>query len=294
MLDGESTWKSLRRTLRRAERKFRDGDPEGLHDLRVALRHTAVVAEAGARPKVARGASKLARRLSPLRQLEVDRELLAELGRSGEVSPRDARPVDEILAARQSRLRDKALKRLSAARERRLFERLGHDRQDGPLASRLALETGENALRVPRVLDDEGLHRLRISVKRRRYALMARRDLGAPGLEEEISRCRSLQDSLGRANDWRSFLRDLVRLRESRHADPGADSPLDAIFDPAADRAEIARKAACEAVAASGLVPDREPRRPQPPSPPPDRDAALFRGSPSLLRDDAIRSRSDS
>ena len=292
MSRGESLWKSQRKALRRAERRFRDGDPEGLHDFRVALRRLAVVAEAGERPKVALGASKLVRRLSPLRQLEVDRELVAELARLGAIAPPDARVVDEILAERFRRGREAAVGRLGGTSAKRLYARLGRERENGPVVSRLARETGEeNVLRAPRVLDDEGLHRLRIAVKRRRYALMARRDLGVPGLEGEISRWQSLQDSLGRANDWRSLLRDLVRLLESRGSDPAAESPLDRIFDTASDRAEEARRAARLAVAASGLAQDPDPSLPLPA---PRRGAVAARGSTSLLRGETARSRADS
>jgi len=288
----ETIWQTQRRALRRAERKFRDGDTEGLHDFRVALRRLAVVAEAGERPKVARGAAKLVRRLSPLRQLEVDRELVAELARFGAIAPPDARAVDEILAERFRRGREEALERLGGNSAKELFARLGRDRANGPVVSRLARETGEkNVLRAPRVLDDEGLHRLRIAVKRRRYALMARRDLGVPGLEGEISRWQTLQDSLGCANDWRSLLRDLVRLLESRAGDSRAESPLDRIFDTASDRAEEARRAARLAVAASGLAQDPEPSLPLPAS---GRGAVVARGSTSLLRGETSRSRADS
>ena len=288
----ESFWSSQRRALRRAERKFRRGIPEGLHDFRVALRRLAVVAEAGRRPKVARGASKLVRRLSPLRQLEVDRELVAELARWGEIAPGDAQAVDEILTERFRRGQHEALARLGRAPAKRLFERLGHDRERGPIVSRLAGEKDE--IRAPRVLDDEGLHRLRIAVKRRRYALMARRELGQPGLEREISRWQSLQDSLGRANDWRSLLRDLVRMIESGGGEAGSDSPLDRVFDRASDRAEEARRAARAAVAASGLAQDPETLRRDPGNVTRPRDAAPLGGSASLLRGDAVLSRADS
>jgi CHAD domain-containing protein len=276
----KSIWGRLRRTIRRAARSFRDGDPEGLHDLRVALRRTAVVAAAGERPKVARGAAKLVRRLSSLRQLEVDRRLVGELVRSGALAPEDARAVDDAFAALLERQRKRALERLSGKGARKLDARLGGWRSDAALAGSLAREA-EEALLPPRVLDDEGLHRLRIAVKRRRYALMARRDLGVPGLDGEIARWESLQDALGEANDWRSLRRDAVELRERRRAESPAAAALDAVFDLASDRAEEARKAARAAVVESGLFPAAEPadsdrRR--------SRAAAVAVGSTSLLR----------
>jgi CHAD domain-containing protein len=287
----ETIWQIQRKALRRAEKKFRRGDPEGLHDFRVALRRVAVIAEAGQRPKIARDATKLVRRFSPLRQLEVDRELVAALVRSGEIAPADAQTVNDLFADRLHRGRGEALDRLDAATAKSLFERLGHDRRNGPVVSRLGRENDD--LRAPRMLDDEGLHRLRIAVKRRRYALMARRELGVAGLEAEIAKWQTLQDALGRANDWRSLLRDLVRLIESQGADREAESPIDRIFDRASDRAEEARRAARAAVAASGLVADPEPALGRP-RPAPRREPARAGGSASLLRGAAALSRLDS
>ncbi len=288
----ETIWETQRKALRRAERRFHRGDLEGLHDFRVALRRLAVIAEAGQRPKIARGASKLVRRFSSLRQLEVDRGLVAELVRRGEIAPADARAADELLGERVRRGRDEALGRLAGPAAKKLFERLGHVRRNGPVVSRLAREMEE--IRVPRVLDDEGLHRLRIAVKRRRYALMARRDLGVAGLDAEIARWQALQDSLGRANDWRSLLRDLVRLLESRSDLRAEESPLDRIFDSASDRAEEARRAARAAVAASGLAPDAEPLHREGSNAPRERGAVVVGGSASLLRRGSAFSRADS
>lgn len=280
----KSIWTRLRRAVRRAGRSFRDGDPEGLHDLRVALRRTAVIARAGERPKVAAGASKLVRRLSSLRQIEVDRRLLAELVRSGALAPEDARAVDGILAARDERRRAKAFARLSRKGARKLDARLGGKRSDAALGDALARATGE-AVHPPRVLDDEGLHGLRIAVKRRRYALMARRDLGAAGLDGEIARWESLQDALGRSNDWRSLRRDTVELRERAQADAAADAALDAVFELASERAEAARKEARKAVAESGLFVSAEP----PPDSARARGRAVAVGSTSLLGGAAAR-----
>ncbi len=290
--DRETIWKSQRKALRRAERKFRRGDPEGLHDFRVALRRLAVVAEAGERRKVARGATKLVRRFSPLRQLEVDRELVAELVRAGEVAPSDAQAADDLLAERWRRGREEALERLGSVSAKKMFERLGRDRRNGPVVSRLARE--KDVIHVPRLLDDEGLHRLRIAVKRRRYALMARRDLGAAGLDGEIVKWQKLQEALGRANDWRSLLRDLVRLLESRSDARAEESPLDRIFDSASDRAEGARRTAREAVAESGLAVDPESLRGGKPKGVRDRGVPVLRGSSSLLRVATALSRLDS
>ena len=280
-------WERLRQTLRRAERRFRHGEEEGLHDVRVALRRVAVIAEAGGRSKVARGAGRLVRRLSPVRQLEVDRRLVAELARSGALAPRDAENVDALLAARYRRSRESVEQIFSTREGRKLDERLGHPRQTGPLEARLARRT-EQPIVPPAALDDDALHRLRIAIKTRRYALRARRELGVPGLEKEIARWASFQDALGHANDWRSFRRDLVRLRERRRPDPAVDPALDEVFALASDRAEQTRRAVRDLLAANGIVSLEAPRT----AAPPPREAVAV-GARSLLRGVA-RSRTDS
>lgn len=287
---GKTIWRSLRKSLRSARRRFRAGDADGLHDVRVVLRRISVVAEAGDRRKVARGAAILVRKLSPLRQIEVDRQLVAELARSGALPPQDARAVDTLLDARWRRGVEKAFARLSGGRAAKLEARLGRAREDATLAAGLERRS-QGGLAIPSELDEDGLHRLRIAVKKRRYALMARRDLGASGLEGEIARCQALQDVLGRANDWRSFRRDLVRMRERKRADPVMDPALDAVFDLVSDSAERTLRTARETVAASRPAPSRTAAGAagEPPAP----LAGLARTSRSLLKGSGAR-RADS
>src|SRR5271154_1868825 len=80
-------WKLRARGLDEARRAVKRGDPEGLHDLRIALRRIGVTASALGRERVARRARVLARSLSRSRQLEVDRRLLERVGRLGLLSP---------------------------------------------------------------------------------------------------------------------------------------------------------------------------------------------------------------
>ena len=51
----EILWRKRARSLKKARKAFRAGDPEGLHDLRVALRRTAATAEALGKKKIVRG-----------------------------------------------------------------------------------------------------------------------------------------------------------------------------------------------------------------------------------------------
>src|SRR5512140_3835186 len=104
-----SIWKDFRRALREARRRFRAGDPGGLHDVRVVLRRVAAAARAADRKKVARLADRLARRLSAARQTEVDRRLLGELRAGRSVPASVAERVEGSLETRLGRQRRKAL-----------------------------------------------------------------------------------------------------------------------------------------------------------------------------------------
>jgi len=208
-------WKDFRRAFRQARRRFRAGDPAGLHDVRVALRRVAAAAGAADRKKVAGLADRLARRLSAARQTEVDRRLLGELRAAESVPSSVADRVDARLDARLRRQRRKALHAVEGNSARRLVSKLKRKGDGGPaLLERMGSVSAAGPL--PRAIgtDDESLHRARLAIKARRYLLAARRDLGVPGLEPAIAECRSLQDVLGRVNDWRSFADDLARLKE--------------------------------------------------------------------------------
>jgi CHAD domain-containing protein len=76
-------WKTKARLLEKAEKQFREKSPDGIHDLRVALRRVGATASALGRDKLARQSKRLVRSLSDLRQIEVDRQLLARIRKLG-------------------------------------------------------------------------------------------------------------------------------------------------------------------------------------------------------------------
>src|SRR5262249_33310179 len=79
-------WKKKSRALLRAKKDFREGEPGGLHDLRGALRRVSATAKALKRQKLAKNSTEVVRRLSRLRQLEVDRHLLGRVREMGLLS----------------------------------------------------------------------------------------------------------------------------------------------------------------------------------------------------------------
>jgi CHAD domain-containing protein len=200
--------KSRRRVLRR-------GDAEAIHDLRVATRRLQATLEfAGERlpdrprRRLDRRARTLRRRLGTARNACV---LLGLLGTYRSVSDPEERTFIKDLARR--------LERSAATRPRK-------DRRDLPgirkrirtllreMSRRSAVSAAPARQAVLRLVqavlharthtragDPESMHRMRIAIKRYRYALEAMAEAGTPRLRPAIHAARSLQGDLGRLHD---------------------------------------------------------------------------------------------
>lgn len=212
-------WKKKARLLEKAEKGFREKSPEGIHDLRVALRRVSATASALGRDKLAKQSKRLVRSLSDLRQIEVDRKLLARVRELGWLPEEVAAGVDarwdtllkdgEKIAAR--RVPDEELEAL-----RRKLSRLSRRKQEDLLV-RLeeARQKAEEGLApLPEGANDRSLHRYRLAVKKVRYLTEDLALAGRPGLDADIERRKRVQDALGRWNDLRLFRRDLVATRD--------------------------------------------------------------------------------
>lgn len=200
---------------------MRHGEPEGLHDLRVALRRVAATSGALGPRAVAREAKALERSVSDDRQLEVDRQLLARIGKLGYLSPdattalaagwekvaeRGGRRIARIAGGRPLRDLLKKLGRLSRKKPGHALDRLERARRkaEAVLQNTQALEAR----------DDDELHRYRMAVKKARYLAEDLSELGLRRFSNQIEREKRLQEALGRWNDLRLFRQ---RLAESRN-----------------------------------------------------------------------------
>lgn len=218
MRDPDSLWKSKAHSLERARKALKRGDPEGLHDLRVALRRVSAIAGALGRKDVSDEARDIVRSLSKQRQLEVDRQLLARIGRLGFLSP----DAVTALAARWEKLAARGSRRVARAADGRPIHSLRRrvirlERKDSAISvARLerARRRAQEALAQPlEGKDDRTLHRYRVAIKKARYLA---EDLATLGVREWVThaqREKALQEALGRWNDLRLFRR---RLAESR------------------------------------------------------------------------------
>ncbi len=253
------------RSLDRARKAARRGDPEGLHDLRVALRRVSTTAVALGRKNVARRAKKIVRSLSEQRQLQVDRQLLARLGKLGFLSP----DAVTALAARWEKLAMRGERRVLRAADgrvvRRLLRRLDRlsRRNDESAVVRLerARRKAEAKLAQPiEGKDDYGLHRHRIAVKKARYLAEDLATLGLRRWINQVEREKDTQEALGRWNDLRLFRKRLAESRdeaEQRGAVTLA-SELEqvlALLEPAV--ADIRREAVDVSRNTAGVVPIR-------------------------------------
>jgi CHAD domain-containing protein len=218
-----SLWKSKSHSLERARKALKRGDPEGIHDLRVALRRVSAIAGALGWKRLSHDARDLARSLSEQRQLEVDRELLTRIGRLGFLSP-DAMTA---LATRWEKLAVRGSRRIGRAADGRpihtLRRRVARLNRKKPAISVARLERArrraQEALSQPlEGKDDQTLHRYRIAVKKARYLAEDLASLGVSEWASHAERERALQDALGHWNDLRLFRRRLTESRDEAEA----------------------------------------------------------------------------
>jgi len=214
----DSIWKNKSDALNRAQRVFRKGKPDGVHDLRVALRRVSTTAEALDRRRLAKKSSEVVRRLSRLRQLEVERQLLVRVREMGLLSADLATGLearwDALMqngrrqaqrAARKQRMGkiERELDRLSRAKNEDYVTRLQRERQRAEARLRT----------LPEPASDRQLHRYRLAVKKARYLAEDLTRAGMPEMSRAVETEKKIQDTIGRWNDLRLFRR---RLRETR------------------------------------------------------------------------------
>ncbi|HKA37772.1 MAG TPA: CHAD domain-containing protein [Thermoanaerobaculia bacterium] len=233
----ETLWGLRARSVAKARKAFLRGEPEGLHDLRVALRRTEATASALGREKIEKRARKMVRSLSPLRQLEVDRELLARIRDLGRIPESVAATLDAQWSAEYAGDYARAARAAQGPKLRGLEKRLR--RLDRPSRDKAVarLETNRRKLEeklLPPAEDanDRRLHRYRVGVKRARYLAEDLAALGMERLEDRIDREKGLQDALGHWNDVHLFRERLkvIRAKSEERGSVGLAADLDPVI----------------------------------------------------------------
>ena len=219
MRDSGDLWQIRVQNLERARKSAHRGEPEGLHDLRVALRRVGATARALGPRSVSREARALVRSLSEDRQLQVDRQLLARVGKLGYLSP----DATTALAARWEKLAARGSRRIAKTAEGRRLRRLRKDlerlsrrgRESAVERLESARRKAESTLAEPlEGKDDKALHRHRLAVKKARYLAEDLAVLGVRRFASRIEREKALQETLGHWNDLRLFARRLADSRD--------------------------------------------------------------------------------
>jgi len=228
---GEALASALRLQLRvfaREEAGARAGEAEPVHQLRVATRRLRAalrlfepVLAAGTARRASQELAWLAGSIGAVRDLDVLLMAIASRGRRLDPVERDAlAPLVTVLRERRALAHDGLVRTLEEPRCRRVLARLaslGGVRQDvslGRIARDLATPHLRAVLRAGRRLDDaspEAFHRLRVRVKRLRYALETLRGLGGDRLVRMLRLLERLQDTLGAHQD---AVTQIARLRE--------------------------------------------------------------------------------
>jgi CHAD domain-containing protein len=212
-------WQTRARSLQKAGKQFRESSPDGIHDLRVALRRVSATASALGRDKLAKKSRRLVSYLSDLRQIEVDRQLLGRVRELGWIPEQVAAGVDaswDALLKEGARTAARRVPEQALDRLRRKLSRLSRGKQEN-LLRRLedAREAADRLLEAPpQEPSDKNLHRYRLAVKKARYVTEDLALAGRAGLELEIERKKRLQDALGHWNDLRLFRRHLASTRD--------------------------------------------------------------------------------
>ena len=226
------------RMLGEISRVRRTAGVDAIHDLRVATRRLQEALDffepclpVRYRRRLARRARRIRRELGEIRTADVTLDLLAQLTRrlpAGESRDLERLRIRLRAEARTPRAAASGRKGLavSGARKRsRLL--LAHLDGAGSFAfldrgrKILDARVGETSSLIPPAStgDPEALHRLRIAVKRYRYALEILEQAGWEGSQRPIAAARAIQEELGRLHDL-DVLTDLIRRTRSRES-PG-------------------------------------------------------------------------
>jgi CHAD domain-containing protein len=234
---------------------FVNGHTGGLHKTRVAsrrIREALPIVGANAAPAKVKKLSKkmraLTRSLGPIRELDVELDILDDKSKADGVSGRAIEMVRREVAARRQVLRDeladnapvgdlkkllKKLERVSTSGKR--AEGRGKKRKRsktdgkveaqwrGVLATRLMRRAKDLAIALEHagpVYVPERLHVVRISTKKLRYALEIARDAGVPAATPLVRVLKRQQERLGHLHDLQMLLK---HVRET-DALPGVGS----------------------------------------------------------------------
>lgn len=209
-------------TLLNAMPAAQSGDEVSVHQARVASRRLrealpvlGIRANASAIDRADRRVKRITRALGPVRELDVTLSLLAELEGKGTAPVRAIARVRAAVTEERLQRRRLMLEEIKPSKINKLRKRLvkvaAPEAEAVPASDAVAEAAAQSALRAKRLrlaIERAGgiyladrLHRIRIEVKKLRYALEIQRDLTHSRSTARLNRLRTQQDLLGRVHD---------------------------------------------------------------------------------------------
>jgi CHAD domain-containing protein len=213
-----------------------DGRTSGLHKTRVAtrrIREALPIVAVGAPPakvkKLSRKIRAVTRYLGPIRELDVELEMLDNKSRTDGVSERAIEMVRREIASKRQALREeladkppvgdlkKLLKKLDRVAKKHGAKREAEWRS--VLATRLMRRTKSLAAALEEagpIFAPDRLHGVRIAAKKLRYALEIATEGGVIGAAVLIRKLKRHQERLGRVQDLQMLLKHVRETENSR------------------------------------------------------------------------------
>lgn len=226
--------------LARALPAARKGDPDAVHQARVATRRVRealpLVGEGRAARKVGRTVRRLTAALGPVRELDVALQTLDDFDAAGEV-PHDAarclaeavseerRPLFTQLVKQIDRIEMPKLRAKAAAAARKTARQSPTRGRDPERIAAARARAARRAVRLRASIEvaagiyiPERLHVVRIAVKKLRYSLEVARELSGSRAVARIRTLKRAQDLLGRLHDLEVLIARTRALQASAKA----------------------------------------------------------------------------
>jgi CHAD domain-containing protein len=209
------------RILERALPAAQQGDPNRLHEARVATRRLRerlpLVLPSSVGRKIVRKVRRLSRALGPVRELDVALQTLEEVGSGGEVPSTAITKLRQLLRQERQRLYTDMCNQVAHIDVDKLRRRAvtavrkTHSRPSSRDAKRVAAaqeRAGRRAARLRAAIDNaaglylpDRLHEVRIAIKKLRYGLELVREMRGSRAMARIATLKEAQDLLGRMHD---------------------------------------------------------------------------------------------
>jgi CHAD domain-containing protein len=206
--------------LTRALPGAKQGDPQHLHQARVATRRLRealpLIAHGPRARKLERHVRRLTRALGPVRELDVALEMLEALTAAADVPRGAIAKLRQVVREERQRMHTEMCTRVGRVNIEKLRRRASSAAAKGTKSSgrnpeRVAeaqLRAARRALRLREAIDNaaglylpDRLHTVRVAVKRLRYAMEVSRELSGSRATARVRTLKEAQDLLGSMHD---------------------------------------------------------------------------------------------